>query len=54
MAWYWIVLIGLASFALGFAAALFWLRDVVRRYKKKNTLPHYNGPTQYTQMNPYV
>lgn len=47
MAWYWIVLIGIASFVLGFTTALFWLRDVVRRYKK-------HSPTGYTQMNPYI
>jgi len=48
MAWYWIVLIGLTAFALGFTAALFWLRDVIRRNKRKNV------PYTYTQMNPYA
>ena len=49
MAWYWIALIGLAAFVLGFTADLFWLRDIVRRYRKKPaSLPH------YTQMNPYL
>lgn len=44
MAWYWITLIALAAFALGFTAALFWLRDIVRKYKKKAPpLPHYSG-----------
>ena len=54
MAWYWIVLIGIGAFVLGFTIALFWLRDVVRRYRKQSPLPHYNGPTNYTQMNPYI
>lgn len=50
MSWYWIVLIGIASFALGFTSALFWLRDVIRRRKKKE----FSGAKTYTQMNPYL
>ena len=51
MSWYWIVLIGLIAFSLGFVAALFWLRDVVRRTKRKGL--DFTG-TSYTQMNPYL
>lgn len=54
MAWYWIALIGLVAFVSGFTAALFWLRDTVRRYRKKPApLPHYT-PSDYRQMNPYM
>ena len=53
MPWYWIVTIGIFAFMLGFAVALFWLRDVVRRTKKQPPpLPHYTKPG-FTQMNPY-
>lgn len=53
MAWYFIVLIALASFVLGFTAALFWLRDVIRRIRKGT--PDIPGASvTYTQMNPYL
>ena len=51
MSWYWIVLIGIFAFALGFTSALFWLRDVVRHIKRKQL--DFTG-TSYTQMNPYL
>lgn len=35
MSWYCIVLIGIVAFAFGFTAALFWLRGIIRRRKKK-------------------
>lgn len=53
MAWYFIVLIALAAFILGFTAALFWLRDVIRRIRKGT--PDIPGASvTYTQMNPYL
>ena len=52
MAWYFIVLIALAAFILGFTAALFWLRDVIRRIRKGT--PDIPGVSVYTQMNPYL
>lgn len=52
MSWYWIVLIGLAAFALGFTAALFWLREVVRHIRRKEL--DFTGTSTYTQMNPYL
>ena len=52
MSWYWIVLIGLAAFALGFTVALFWLREVVRHIRRKQL--DFTGTSTYTQMNPYL